>query len=140
MKAARFLGLAAALTLAVSATGCFLILATAHGDCVEIVHKTPKLTLAWDPPLSDIPNRPTEVASYQIYCREHGTPYWRFLGEIPATLHPEYIVQHSLLGDGLFDFAVRSIAKDGRASALHSSLDNNADPISGWYVLWAQSY
>jgi hypothetical protein len=107
---------------------------------MQIVHKSPSLTLAWDPPLSDILNRPTEVISYQLYCREHGTPYWRFLGEIPASPHPEYCVQHSQIGDGSFDFAVRSVEKNGRASALHTSLDSSADPMSGWYVFWVQSY
>jgi len=137
--AARVLGLAAALVLTVSASGCDWIRSITLGEHMQIVHKYPKLTLAWDPPLSDIPNRPSEVASYQIYCREHGTSYWRLLGEIPASSHPEYTVEHRQLGNGLFDFAVRAVTTSGQASPLHSSLDSSADPVSGWYVLWAQS-
>ena len=106
---------------------------------MQILHKSMELTLAWDPPLTDIPNRPTEVAAYQIYCREHGTSYWRLLAEIPAAPHPEYTVEFERVGHGLFDFAVRAISVEGAASPLHSSLDGNADPVSGWYVLWVGS-
>src|SRR5512136_937438 len=88
VKANRVLSLAAALVLTASVAGCHFFLFTARGNAMELVHKSSKLTLAWDPPLSDIPNRPSQTASYQIYCREHGTSYWRFLGEIPATSHP----------------------------------------------------
>jgi hypothetical protein len=140
VKATSFLVLAAALLLAISATGCDWIRSIALFDSMQVEYKSPKLTLAWDPPPSDIPDLPTEVIRYQIYCREHGTSGWRFLGELPAASHPEYTVEHSQLGDGLFDFAVRDITKDGRASPLHTSLDSNADPVSGWYVLWVQSY
>jgi hypothetical protein len=142
VKATSLLGLAAALLLSVSATGCNLMLFKNMGDSGsrQLVHKSSKLTLAWDRPRSDIPNRPTEVTNYQIYFREHGTPYWSLLAEIPASAHPEYTVEHERLGNGVFDFAVRSIAKDGRVSTLHTSLDSTADPITGWYVMWAQSY
>ena len=139
MKETSFLGPAAALLLTVSTAGCSWIRSFAVGDSMELVEKSAKLTLAWDPPLTDFLNRPTEVTSYRIYCREHGTQYWRFLGEIPATAHPEYTVQHSQLGNGLYDFAVRAVTSLGRMSEMHTSLDSSADPVSGWYVLWAQS-
>ena len=139
MKALRLLGLAAALAFTVTAGGCDWIRSITLGEHMQIVQKYPKLTLAWDPPLSGIPNRQSEVVNYQIYYREHGTDYWRFLAEIPATPHPEYTVEHRQLGNGLFDFAVSAVTKSGQASPLHSSLDSSADPISGWYVLWAQS-
>jgi hypothetical protein len=106
---------------------------------MEILHKSTELTLAWDPPITDIPNRPTEVAAYKIYCREHGTSDWRLLGEVPASRHPEFTVEYDQLGDGFFDFAVRAITVEGRASPLHTSLDSNADPVSGWHVLWVGS-
>ena len=106
---------------------------------MQILHKSTELTLAWDPPITDIPNGPTEVAKYQIYYREHDTSYWRFLDEIPASPHPEYTIDHERVGDGLFDFAVRAISVEDRVSPLHSSTDSNADPVSGWYVLWVGS-
>ena len=43
------------------------------------------------------------------------------------------------LGDGLFDFAVRAISVEDRASPLHCSTESNADPVSGWHVLWVGS-
>jgi hypothetical protein len=126
-------------SLTVSTPGCNLLKLIALGESMQILHKSMELTLAWDPPLTDIPNRPTEVAAYQIYFREHGASYWRFLGEVTASRHPEYSVDYDLVGDGEYDFAVRAISVEGRASPLHTSLDSNADPASGWHVLWVGS-
>jgi len=109
------------------------------GESLQILHKSSILTLAWDPPITDIPNRSTEVVAYQIYYREHDLAYWHFLGEIPASRHPEFTISHERLGNGLYDFAVRAITADGRASPLHTSLDGDADPISGWHVFWVYS-
>ena len=119
--------------------GCDWLRTFTLGEYIQIVHKSPRLTLAWDPPLTDSPNRPTEVASYVIYYREHGTIGWQLLDEIPANENPQYTVDHKQLGDGLYDFAIRAIAVGGDSSPLHSSLDSSADPISGWYVFWVKS-
>ena len=126
-------------SLTVTSSGCDWLKRITFGESMQILQKSTKLTLAWNPPLTDIPNRPTEVATYQIYCREHGTSHWRLLGEVPASRHPEFTVDHERIGNGLFDFAVRAISVAGRVSPLHTSLDSNADPISGWYVLWVGS-
>jgi hypothetical protein len=120
-------------------SGCDWLKRITFGESMQILYKSSDLTLAWDPPLTDIPNRPTEVETYQIYCREHGTDYWRFLGEVPASPHPKYTLEHGLLGDGLYDFAIRAITQSGQVSPLHSSLDSNADPVSGWYVFWVNT-
>ena len=127
------------LTVLLGLSGCGWLKLIAFGEPMQILHKSADLTLAWDPPLTDIPNRPTEVEKYQIYCREHGTSYWRFLDNVLASPHPEYTVEHGLLGDGLYDFAIRAITQSGQASPLHSSLDSNADPVSGWYVFWVNT-
>jgi len=120
-------------------TGCDWLKRITFGESMQILYKSSDLTLAWDPPLTDIPNRPTEVAKYQIYCREHGTSEWEILGDIPASPHPEYTVEHGFLGDGLYDFAIQAITQNGLASPLHTSLDSNADPASGWYVFWVNT-
>jgi hypothetical protein len=125
--------------LAVATSGCNWLKRITFGESIEILYKSYELTLAWDPPLRDIPHMPTEVAAYQIYFREHGSSDWSFLGEVPASRHPEYTIDHEQIGSGLFDFAVRAISVEGKASPLHTSLDSNADPVSGWHVLWVGS-
>ena len=105
----------------------------------QVMQKSAQLTLAWDPPLTDITGRPTEVESYRIYYREYGTFYWRVLDEAPANENPQYTVEHEQLEDRLYDFAVRAVTVSGQESPLHSSLDNSADPMSGWYVFWVES-
>ena len=109
------------------------------GEYIQILYKSPRLTLAWDPPLTDIPNMPTAVASYVVYYRDHGTFDWQVLDEILANENPQYTVEHEQLGDGLYDFAISAITVGGQVSPLHSSLDSSADPISGWYVFWVKS-
>ena len=116
--------------------GCKLITsAPAH----QVIHKSPSLTLQWDPPPDDFLNSPHEVTSYIIYYRDYQTPSWRVLDIIPASGKPEYTVRHEQLGDGAYVFAVQSISEDSGRSAIHTSLDASADPISGWYVLWVKS-
>ena len=124
------------ISLALTSVGCDWLKRITLGESAQILHKSYSLTLAWDPPITDIPNRSTEVEAYQIYYREHGTSYWRLLAEVPASRHPEYTIRHESVGNGLYDFAVRAITVEGKASALHTSLDSNADPISGWHVFW----
>ena len=106
---------------------------------LQIVHTSAQLTLAWDPPVTDIPRSPSEVGSYRIYCRDRGTLYWRYLGEVEADLHPQHTISHDTLGDGLYEFAVQAVTIEGRVSPLHTSLDSSADPISGWYAFWLKS-
>ena len=124
------------ISIVLTSVGCDWLKRITLGESVQILHKSYTLTLAWDPPITDIPDRRTEVEAYQVYCRKHGTSYWRLLAEVPASPHPEYTIEHESIGNGLYDFAVRAITVEGRASALHTSLDNNADPISGWHVFW----
>jgi hypothetical protein len=124
------------LTLALLSGGCKWLRNVTYGESLQIEWSYRELTLAWDPPVTDIPGRPTEVSAYQVYVQQQGSSYWRFLGEVPASRHPEYTVEHDLLGDGLYTFAVRAITASGQASALHASTDSSADPVCGWHVLW----
>lgn len=108
-------------------------------EYIQIIHKSAQLTLAWHPPLTDITGRPTEVGSYRIYYREHGTFYWYVLDEAPASENPQYTVEHEQIGNGRYDFAVSSVTVGWQVSPVHSSLDSSADPMSGWYVFWVKS-
>ena len=120
-------------------SGCDWLKRITLGESIQILHKSTQLTLAWDPPGTDIHGQPTEVASYQVYYRPHGTSEWTLLGTVPASRHPEFSVEHERIGSGLFDFAVCAVTVEGRESDLHTSLDGNADPVSGWHVLWVDS-
>ncbi len=76
------------------------------------------------------------VAAYNVYWRPHAVWGWKFLGQVAANDSPEIRVEHADLGDGEFDFAVTSVSADGAESPFHSSLDPDADPFGGWYVVW----
>jgi len=132
-------GLAATLVMFTLIGGCNWLRTVTYGENLQIEWRYSTLTLAWDPPATDVPGRPTEVASYQVYVQQQGSSYWRFLGEAPGSRHPEFTVEHSLLGNGLYFFAVRAITTAGQASPLHTSLDSSSDPVCGWQVLWHNS-
>ncbi len=100
----------------------------------QIISNTESIVLEWDPPQTDI-----LVKSYKIYYRQKDTFYWIFLDEITAYENPRYVVYHSDLGNGFYDFAVSAVNKSGQSSVLHTSRDQNADPINGWYLFWVRS-
>jgi hypothetical protein len=101
--------------------------------------KGPSLSFAWDAPAVVDDSLPSRIVAYAVYYRELSSSDWVYLGEIPAARGLQYTVTHERLGDGLFVFAVRSIAANGNYSAIHSSLDWNADPVAGWYVWWMRN-
>jgi len=88
-----------------------------------------ELTLAWDPPAS-------EVASYRLFYRLHGASAWILLNEVGAAPAPECTVDHAEVGDGEFDFGVVAVAEDEAQSQMHTSLDDTAQPECGWYLRW----
>ncbi len=89
-------------------------------------------TLQWDPPASGA----SQIVSYVLSYRVHGTLSWTTLATVPAVAQPSYLVQHSVTGGGSFDFAVAAVYSDGKTSAIHTSLDPTADPTSGWFLSW----
>jgi hypothetical protein len=98
----------------------------------DIASTATQATLQWDPPAVDA----SQVVSYTISYRVHGTTTWTTLASVPASAQPQYTVLRSTLGSGSFDFAVMSVDGAGATSPLHTSLDATADPTTGWYLTW----
>jgi hypothetical protein len=108
------------------------------GNSAPLTVFSRSITLAWDPPGGVLPG-PYALASYFVYWRPHLGAGWRFLARVPARDAPEVRVEHDVLGDGVFDFAVMCMDESGNVSPIHSSLDAEADPVGGWYVIWVGS-
>jgi hypothetical protein len=87
------------------------------------------VTVAWDAPAS-------EVASYKLFYRQHETGTWTLVTEIPAQSDPSVTLNHADFGNGSYDFGVEAVAEGGAESPMHTSLDNTAQPTSGWYLIW----
>lgn len=88
------------------------------------------ITLAWDPP-------PTAVATYRVFFRIHDTSTWYSLEDnLTAEPEPEYTVQHEDVNSGIFDFGVVAVNAEAVESAMHQSLENTAQPDTGWYMVW----
>ena len=109
-----------------------------HSDSIQFLVKTDKITLAWDPPASAGIGA-LAPTTYRVYYRGHNDSYWRFLDEVPASENPTYTVHHEDVGDGLWVFAVCSVRAAGGVSPLHTSLDGNADPFTGWHIFWVRT-
>lgn len=108
----------------------------ASGDTLPISVSAERITLAWDPPPGRHPVPAMAIGSYRIYVAAHNSGAWRWLGEAPASEHPQYSVEHDDVGDGFFDFAVSAVNQLGQESDRHSSLDFTASPVGGWYIRW----
>lgn len=100
-----------------------------------IVLTTDEVTLAWDPPRFVLPGL-LGIASYQVFFRVHGTLPWQKIADVPAASGTRCTVSHAQVGDGSFDFAVKAVDALGEASSSHSSMDVDASPVGGWYVIW----
>ncbi len=75
---------------------------------------------------------------YNVYYRNRGTLDWILLEQIKAEASPQLQITTSKLTYGVYEFAVSSLVTDGE-SGLHASMDDDADPVSGWYVDWQES-
>jgi len=98
----------------------------------DISSTATQVTLQWDQPVSG----GSQVVSYTVSYRVHGTSTWNLLATVPASSQPSFTVLRSAVGQGDFDFAVAAVDSNGAASTLHTSLDPTADPASGWYLTW----
>lgn len=89
-------------------------------DQYEAIYKTSEtITLEWD----------GESDVYNVYYRIHGQEIWEILLESTSSFIE---INKELLGKGEFDFGV-SIGYD---QEIHSSLDIDAIPEGGWYLIW----
>ena len=94
----------------------------------EIPITVEAFVIEWDAPSG-------EVASYNIYYREHGFISWELLANVPATENSYTVDAPELYGLAL-DFAMQSVDGSGNESELHTSLDEDVDPPTGWYLFW----
>ncbi len=89
-----------------------------------------EVTLAWDPP-------PSDVAVYRVLFRIHDTTSWYSLtDDLPAGPSPQYTVLHSAVDNGIFDFGVIAVNAEDAESSMHYSLQTTAQPNTGWYLVW----
>ena len=103
---------------------------TVHDDAI---------TLYWDPPDFSALEAIWPIVSYKVFYRRHGDFLWLLIAEVEAKQRLEYTLNHDEVGDGLYEFAVSAMDEKNRMSTLHTSVDQNANPFGGWYVLWVNS-
>ena len=87
-----------------------------------------QFTLSWDAP-------ETAVSEYRLYQRPRGASGWALL--VAGLPSPEATITAAQLDYGNYEFAVSTVNADGAESDLHTSLDETADPGSGWYLKWS---
>ena len=99
------------------------------GGAEKVLCTTEEVTLAWDPP-------PSDIASYKIFYRTHESGSWILFDETPADDDPEYTLYHGDFGNGDYDFGVVAVDAETAESDMHTSLDDTAQPASGWFLSW----
>ena len=98
------------------------------GERMEITEDT--FSIVWDPdPQSGIPD------SYRMYFRSRGNELWNLLSEVVPDAEPSFTITQNNLSFGIYEFAVSAVA-GGIESDLHTSMDNTANPGTGWFVDW----
>ena len=105
----------------------------------QILIESDTLTLVWDPPDFDARTFVNPMEFYRVYYRELGYVGWNMIALIPSDEKTEYILHHSDFENGMYEFAIDYIQTNGQASEIHTSRDNTARPIGGWYILWIGS-
>lgn len=108
---------------------------------IPITKESDDIVLAWDPPPPqfDYYGEPVSIDSYRVYYRNHGDKVWILLDEIIAGDEPEYTVYYTDFGNGTYEFAVNAIGENDLESELHRSIDQDAYPEGGWYLIWEKS-
>jgi len=140
MKKLRMKLIFTGITLIIAVSGLLVFYGCdSSQEPVQLIVKSNEVTLEWDPPALHLETGPMSISSYNVYYRVHNTETWNLIDTIDAVSYPSYTIQHSLVGDGLFDFSVSAVAENGEESNLHSSVDPNADPVGGWFLLWVKS-
>lgn len=102
----------------------------------EIIVNQQFFSLQWDFSGRDLSDNQTDISSFRLHYRDHGTFKWFYLSEIPASNEKWFFISEDQLDYGIYDFAVSYINKEGIESELHTSLEASAKPMSGWYVNW----
>jgi hypothetical protein len=95
----------------------------------KVLCSAAEVTLAWDAP-------PSEIATYKIFYRSHESGSWILFEEIPADDNPEYTLYYGDFGNGDYDFGVVAVDTETSESAMHTCLDDTAEPECGWYLSW----
>lgn len=104
--------------------------ARVHDSARGLTIVGPTLRLAWEAVSS------SDFSHYEVFSRPRGTDRWTYLARVGPGRSPKLIVTPETLAYGTYEFAVRTVTRDGALSALHTSLDFDADPLSGWFVTW----
>jgi hypothetical protein len=95
----------------------------------------PGFRLLWDADASD-PGDP--VTHYRIYYRDNGTYLWNYLGSTDGAIE-QFEVSTAVLAYGTYDFAVTAVSAAGKESEPITSLCDDAEPRTGWFVVWTPS-
>ena len=124
-------------------TGCPVMVAMfGEPGPLPITIDQERITLGWDSSSDEFGQPESAVESFNLYYRHLGTRHWFLLSTVTATENPTFTVDaHSVLvgqASGAFEFGVSSITRRGAESAIHSSIDFDARPRGGWYIIWTR--
>ena len=124
------------LVILISSLGVFFYSCQYTAKPQLIVVHDDTITLSWDPPDFNTLEVIWPIVSYKVFYRRYGGFSWSLIAEVEAKQRLAYTLNHDEVGDGLYEFAVSAMNEKNYMSTLHTSIDQNANPFGGWYVLW----
>ncbi len=133
-KKGRVILLVLAVTFAALAASQCAVNGVSNASPITAYSKT--ITLEWDPPWSAQASNFVNLQAYRVYYRAHYGGTWMSVMDVPVGAPPEAVIDNEKVGNGVWDFAVSLVSILGRESELHSSLDDSAEPVGGWFVIW----
>lgn len=74
------------------------------------------------------------TAYYRVFSRIRGAREWELLAT--GLSSPTLVITREALAYGEYEFAVGKVDRGGSESPLHTSLDADAIPETGWYLEW----
>lgn len=107
------------------------LLSTLPRQVLQISKSDATITLAWNY------DEPANVKSYKVYFRARGDTLWIPLVTIIPP-EPFHEIDKAEIGIGEWEFGVSVVTLNplDAESEIHTCLDSNAEPDSGWYLLW----
>ncbi len=99
-------------------------------EALKITKTTETLSLAWN--IDNTEN----LKSYKVYYRARGDTEWILLQTINPPVPLYEIEKNNPIGSGTWEFGIRTVDLSDVESEIHTCLDPNAEPASGWYLSW----
>ena len=91
--------------------------------------------LGWEAEDPDIPDLPSALHHFNIYTRELHSKRWILLKETAGFKLMTTLSVVEMGGYGSYELGIAEVLNNGTVEEIHSSMDFDARPAGGWYLI-----